>query len=566
MTALTDLRGILRNLAKSVEVLPAVGGAIQDLERPDSEELEDRALNAGEKIFDAIFEIDSSTVQASSGTVTLDQNGFIWSGQQVAIFGPNVINSYQISNNDNDASCSLPDFGQGGGYIDLALFGIGLSSVDGDTTTGTFGVSGTFLGTTYDAITVTDDGFAFFSGSAGGAPWVNQLLPDAEAPNNLVAPFWRDMFFDTAAGSGMSVATAGPFTFMEWDKMHHWAFAAGQTFVDDILDFEVVFDNATGQIMYAYDNVAHNFADQLGGTVGFENADGNDGITEIYANPNTGLAEIGSVTDIHSGLVICHTPVNNTSPAEITFTGTITNLAAGDNVSPLVTSSTNNLGSTSADTVTNIHVASNLTLNSIGNTTIAEDTVFSGALEITDNDSVANTITVTADSGTVSDIVDGAFTVTPDTNFNGDIAVSVVVTDNEKPADSVSTNFVITVTPVNDVPTITAGSTVTVKEGEAVSLSVTGSDVDGDALTYTWTQVSGTSVDVGTITNTLNFTAPDVNDDETLSFTVVARDNLSLSAPQTFTVRVENKKSGGSFEWFLMLLVLVTGISRRRIR
>ena len=166
----------------------------------------------------------------------------------------------------------------------------------------------------------------------------------------------------------------------------------------------------------------------------------------------------------------------------------------------------------------------------------------------------------------MSDIVDGAFTVTPDTNFNGDIAVSVVVTDNEKPADSVSTNFVITVTPVNDVPTITAGSTVTVKEGEAVSLSVTGSDVDGDALTYTWTQVSGTSVDVGTITNTLNFTAPDVNDDETLSFTVVARDNLSLSAPQTFTVRVENKKSGGSFEWFLMLLVLVTGISRRRIR
>lgn len=36
MQALQDLRNILKTIAKDVEVLPAVGGAVEDLERPTS--------------------------------------------------------------------------------------------------------------------------------------------------------------------------------------------------------------------------------------------------------------------------------------------------------------------------------------------------------------------------------------------------------------------------------------------------------------------------------------------------------------------------------------------------
>ena len=60
MKALTSMRGILKNLSKQVEVLPAIGGAIQDLEHPDFEEREDMAMNEEEKIFDAIHEYDPS--------------------------------------------------------------------------------------------------------------------------------------------------------------------------------------------------------------------------------------------------------------------------------------------------------------------------------------------------------------------------------------------------------------------------------------------------------------------------------------------------------------------------
>jgi len=60
MKALQGIREILKVISQEVEVLPAVGGAVEDLERPDFEEREDQALNEDEKVFEAIFERDPS--------------------------------------------------------------------------------------------------------------------------------------------------------------------------------------------------------------------------------------------------------------------------------------------------------------------------------------------------------------------------------------------------------------------------------------------------------------------------------------------------------------------------
>ncbi|MEM2592058.1 MAG: hypothetical protein QXI60_05675 [Thermofilaceae archaeon] len=57
MKTLQDLRNLLKTIAQDVEVLPAVGGAVEDLERPDFEEREDQALNEEERIYDTIFEL-----------------------------------------------------------------------------------------------------------------------------------------------------------------------------------------------------------------------------------------------------------------------------------------------------------------------------------------------------------------------------------------------------------------------------------------------------------------------------------------------------------------------------
>ncbi|MGB9789291.1 MAG: hypothetical protein ACPLTP_01505 [Thermotoga caldifontis] len=59
MTALQNLRWILRTISESVEVLPAVGGAEEDLVHPDFEEREDQIFDKDDLIFDTIFERDS---------------------------------------------------------------------------------------------------------------------------------------------------------------------------------------------------------------------------------------------------------------------------------------------------------------------------------------------------------------------------------------------------------------------------------------------------------------------------------------------------------------------------
>lgn len=57
MKTLQDVRHILKTISRDVEVLPAVGGAAEDLERPDLEEQEDQAFNQEERVFE-IWERD----------------------------------------------------------------------------------------------------------------------------------------------------------------------------------------------------------------------------------------------------------------------------------------------------------------------------------------------------------------------------------------------------------------------------------------------------------------------------------------------------------------------------
>ncbi len=51
MLALQNLRQILKTISQDVEVLPAVGGAVEDLERPDFEEREGQVLKTGEGLW-----------------------------------------------------------------------------------------------------------------------------------------------------------------------------------------------------------------------------------------------------------------------------------------------------------------------------------------------------------------------------------------------------------------------------------------------------------------------------------------------------------------------------------
>ena len=79
---------------------------------------------------------------------------------------------------------------------------------------------------------------------------------------------------------------------------------------------------------------------------------------------------------------------------------------------------------------------------------------------------------------------------------------------------------------VNSSPVANAGTDQAVDENTVVTLSGSGTDSDGTIASYSWSQTSGTAVTLSdaSVANP-SFTAPDITEDETLSFQLMVTDN-----------------------------------------
>lgn len=165
---------------------------------------------------------------------------------------------------------------------------------------------------------------------------------------------------------------------------------------------------------------------------------------------------------------------------------------------------------------------------------LAEDTA--KAITLTGTDIDGNTLTYSIVSqpghGTLSG---GApnLTYTPAANYNG--ADSFTFKVNDGTVDSAPGTVTIDVTPVNDAPVAIPQELVTT-ENTALSVTLTGSDVEGTSLTFSVT--SGPSY--GTLSGsgaTLLFT-PNANFEGADSFTFTANDGDLTSAPATVSITI----------------------------
>ncbi|WP_448549569.1 S8 family serine peptidase [Thalassotalea fusca] len=401
-------------------------------------------------------------------------NSIAWTINQASMHGQT--SSYLMTSNANSATCEAPDLGQSntGGYVDLAEFGLLPDSFSGDTVHTTYTVPVTYMGTTYDSFSVTDDGFIYFSGSKGSNPWVNQLIPDSSAPNNLLAPFWRDMVVVSNSESGLTVADG--FSNPDWivielDNMRPFAYFDGDSGATDIADYQIILNKVTGDFIFAYDNITHTYGDSLGVTVGYESADGSFGRADIYAGSSD---SINSVTDITSGTIYCYQYQPIDLPTELTFVATVSAQAVGGDLRTTVTSAINSM--------------------------------------FTESESVE------------------------------------------------SNAFAVQGPPV---AVISGPSAVT--EGMPATLSASSStDPNGDTLTFSWRQTSGTAVTISEMSSQMHFTAPIVEADQTLTFELTATDSTGKTSTATKSVTVTNNRSGGGTMMWLLLLLLPIGLMRRR--
>src|SRR5215213_7329745 len=137
--------------------------------------------------------------------------------------------------------------------------------------------------------------------------------------------------------------------------------------------------------------------------------------------------------------------------------------------------------------------------------------------------------------GTLSLGNDGNITFTPEANFSGDATFRYLVCDNGSPSKCSVQRAAVNVTAVNDSP-VADDQSVTTDEDTAKEVTLTASDVEGDALGYTIVSatqhgtLSGTGANL-TYTPEADYNGPD-------SFTFKANDGTADSEPATVSIAV----------------------------
>ncbi|MEO5368132.1 MAG: PKD domain-containing protein, partial [Magnetococcus sp. WYHC-3] len=176
----------------------------------------------------------------------------------------------------------------------------------------------------------------------------------------------------------------------------------------------------------------------------------------------------------------------------------------------------------------------------------AEDTV--KAITLTGSDPEGSNLVYTVVTQPAHGTLTGtgaSRTYTPAANYNGADSFTFVVSDGA--LDSAAATVSITVTPVNDAPTVTVGGTPTSGTAPlAVNFTATGADVDGDTLTYSWIFGDGATGTGASISHT--YTSPG---SYTSQVTVSDGKGGSASKSVTITVTAAGGTVGivnGSFE------------------
>lgn len=149
-----------------------------------------------------------------------------------------------------------------------------------------------------------------------------------------------------------------------------------------------------------------------------------------------------------------------------------------------------------------------------------------------DGDTLSFTVLAPPTHGTLSGIAPN-LTYAPATNYNGPDSFTFVANDGHVNSAVGTINF--TVRPVNDVP-VASAQNATTPEDVATNILLTGSDVDGDALSYTVVTPPAHGLLSGTAPNLIYTPATNYNGSD--SFAFVANDGHISSATATVTITV----------------------------
>ncbi|GAB1792249.1 tandem-95 repeat protein [Priestia megaterium] len=194
-------------------------------------------------------------------------------------------------------------------------------------------------------------------------------------------------------------------------------------------------------------------------------------------------------------------------------------------------------GGTAVSTVTiNVIPVNDPPITSNVSFTIAEDSTLINQIVAVDPDGDPLTFSLQAAPGNGVAVVnaDGTFSYQPNLNFNGTDQFTVLVSDGQG-GTAVST-VTVTVTPVNDAPTV-PNYTFSTQEDSPVVGAIVGTDVDGNPLSYQLQNRPTNGIAVVNANGTFSY-QPNLNFNGTDQFTVLVSDGQGGTAISTVTINV----------------------------
>lgn len=416
-----------------------------------------------------------------------------------------------------------------------------------------------YNGGIYDAITISDNGIAIPGDSSTAGTWKNRELPDATTPNNILAPFWSD--FDLASPSTPGDTGGGQlgiqfmeypadsgveFIVVEWKDAQLYGDTSGDQYSFSIwiktgtavTDEEVTFNYFAIPTMPEYVSI------------GAENNSGEIGTTYHY----NGTGDAVTAND-YIELVSTNTTAGNVK------------------IDMVVESTTLNVGHTDTamveeeDSVEFNVLDNDIADQKVARSSISGDGMTAHAQRLIDVAPAGKlskaTLVNEPSNGEVTLTEDGTATYSPNKDFFGKDSFTYT---SEDEAGNVSTPTMVTVTVnnINDAPTVAPSADVTIT-GRAATISSNGNDVDGDELTYKWTQTGGSALTFNDTDVNISVTAEEAG---SYTFSVVANDGSVDSEAGSVTLTVNAKKDagsdGGSLGWLTMLLLPFAGLRRRK--
>lgn len=210
-------------------------------------------------------------LESVTGARSLGRVGFYFLAEELAGAQPPLVN------------VAVNPLASPSGYLPLSLFGIAPIGGVSDESITNFNVPAfEYAGEIYTRIGIVSNGYIVVGGGTGAdVTYLNSNLPDADAPNNVLAPFWTDLNPSASGAVRIGVLTNGfdSWIIVDWASVPNYG--DGET-----NSFQVWIGTTTGNpgqdISFTYGT---NISDGDGGflTVGAENKFGNSGGT-VYFN------------------------------------------------------------------------------------------------------------------------------------------------------------------------------------------------------------------------------------------------------------------------------------------